>query len=273
MRASFIGILAGWAVAATLLAGGAGAAPPGGDAAPSTGAKAEALAHFIRAEDHFAKHEWHAALDEYNESLRRMRTNGAMASAAACLRQLERYDEALELYEELRHNPVQALSPRLETRVTIAMAELGGLVRTVEVTGDPPAGATLFVDGLSRGKLPLEKPLRLGVGTHVFSVKLEGFDEIKRTVVVKSGRPNVAELGAATKKGRLEVREQHGWALAVEVDGKPVEVDGKPARTPWSGLLDAGPHEVRLEGRVSSEALTACAAPGTTAMTDDPGAG
>jgi hypothetical protein len=109
----------------------------------------------------------------------------------------------------------------------------------------------------------------LSIGTYSIRVQKEGFDPILDFAEIKPRQLTVRELRPKSKKGRLEVREQHGWALTVEVDGKPV---GQTGPKPWSGLVDAGPHEVRLQGRVGLGALAACAGPGAARPTEDPAA-
>jgi hypothetical protein len=237
-------------IALVLLGGGAGAAPPAGGG----NAGAEATAHFNKGDEHFNKGEYREAYDEYRQSMSFKKTKAAMVNAASCLRQLGRYDEALEQYEELRRE-FPSLPAKFEEKVAPAMLELQGLVGTLILAGDAPPGAVLFVDDRLRGKLPLEKPLRISVGSHGVRVEKDGFDPIAGTVEVKAGQENVAQLQARVKKGRLVVSEKHNWALNVEVDGKDVGV------TPWKALVDPGEHQVRLHGYMGVEALAACEAP------------
>jgi hypothetical protein len=254
---------AGSAIAVLLLARTAEAQPahpppavpaPASDPQPSGNAEAEARAHFNTGNKHFDKGEYREAYDEFRKSLALMKTRAVMAAAASSLKQLGRYDEALDLYEQVRRD-FPNLPPTLEAKVAPAIAELQGLVGTLAIAGDAPAGASLFVDDRLRGKLPLAEPLRIAVGSHQIRVEKEGFDPITATAEVSPRQKSVAELRAKSRMGRLEVREKHNWVLEVELDGKNV------GKTPWEGMVEPGAHRVRLHGLVGLDALAECAAP------------
>ncbi|WP_437721672.1 PEGA domain-containing protein [Sorangium sp. So ce861] len=254
--------LVGWAIASGLIDFGAWAAPPAppGKAVQAgvSGDEAEARAQFQAGVAHFKKQEYPEALEAFRRSLWLKKNRNTMGNIALCLKQIGQYDEALEQYEEmLREYP--KLPPKVEALVAAEMAELSGLVGTLAVTGDAPAGAMLFIDNRLRGKLPLEKPLRVSAGSRAVRVEKEGFAPLGMTVDVKAGMESVAELVATSRKGRLVVSERHNWVLRVELDGKDVGV------TPWQGLVEAGQHEVRLHGFMRVEALAACEAPGVAA--------
>jgi hypothetical protein len=262
MRPFHTRAMAGWILALALLGFDAGAAPPAppGKAprAAVSSDEAEARDHFDKGVAHFDKQEYREALEEFRKSLELKKTRNAMGYAASCLKQLGQYDDALDQYEEMRRE-YPKLPAKTEETVAADMAELAGLVGTLGVKGDAPPGASLIIDDRLRGRLPLEKPLRLSVGRRVVRVEKEGFEPITMTVDVKAGQENVAELVAKSKKGRLVVSEMHNWALHVEVDGKEVGV------TPWQGLLDLGEHRVQLRGFMGVGALVACEAPATAA--------
>ncbi|XXT23238.1 PEGA domain-containing protein [Sorangium sp. So ce429] len=254
--------LVGWVFALGLLDFGARAAPPAppGKArqAAVSSEEAEARAHFEEGVAHFDKQEYREALEAFRRSLWLKRNRNTMGYIASCLKQLGQYDDALEQYEEMRRE-YPKLPPKIEAIVAADMAELSGLVGTLAVAGDAPAGASLFVDDRLRGKLPLDKPLRVSAGRRAVRVEKDGFAPLAMTVEIRAGKENVAELVAASRKGRLVVNEKHNWVLHVELDGKEVGV------TPWQGLVDLGEHKVRLHGFMGVEALAACEAPATAA--------
>jgi hypothetical protein len=225
------------------------ASPPESTSAPSTGAGAEAAAreHFKKGNAHFDRQEWPEALGEFREALALKRTRAALLNEASCLRQLGRYDEALDAYEALRRE-FPALLPRLEAQVAPAIAELQGLVGTLVVRSEAPAGAALFVDDRRRGTLPQATPLRLSVGSHAVRVESEGFEPMAGSVEIKPGRENAVELEAKSRQGLLRVSEKHNLVLDVEVDGTVV------GQTPWEGRLPVGDHQVRVHGFVPQEA-------------------
>jgi PEGA domain len=248
------------ALAIAVLGGAAGAQPL--PSAPGVAAKAageaEARAHFKRGDDFRDDKAWSEALSEYRQSHSFVKTKGAMANIALCLRQLGEYDEALDAYEALRRE-FPKLPAKMEAEVAPAMAELQGLVGTLVVTGDAPAGASLFIDDRLRGTLPLAAPLRLRRGHHALRVVKEGFAPIVAGFDIAAGKENVIPLEAKSREGRLRVSEKHNWVLEVEVDGKVV------GKTPWEGLVAPGDHAVRVHGFVRSRDLAECttAEPGT----------
>ncbi|WP_437672938.1 PEGA domain-containing protein [Sorangium sp. So ce131] len=249
--------MAGWILALGLLGAEADADPP--DIAAQvdvSGDEAAARAHFDRGVAHFDRQEYREAIEEFRKSLEHKKTRNAMGFVASCLKQLGQYDDALEHYEAMRR-AYPRLPPRTEATVAADMAELAGLVGTLVLTGDVPAGASLFIDDRLRGRLPLDRPLRLSAGSRAVRVEKEGFAPITRTVEVQAGRENVAELVARSRKGRLRVSERHNWPLEIEIDGKATG-----AVTPWEGLLDPGEHTVRLRGFLDVEALLSCDVPG-----------
>ncbi|WP_437758968.1 PEGA domain-containing protein [Sorangium sp. So ce1389] len=249
--------MAAWAVALGLL-GARAAAEPTDTAAQVdvSGDEAAARAHFDKGVAHFDQQEYREALDEFRKSLGHKKTRNAMGYAASCLKQLGQYDDALEQYEAMRRE-YPKLPPRTEATVAADMAELAGLVGTLVLAGDTPAGASLFIDDRFRGRLPLDKLLRVSAGSRAIRVEKEGFAPITMIAEVKAGRENVAELVAKSRKGRLRVSERHNWPLAIEIDGKRTS-----AVTPWEGLLDPGEHTVRLHGYLDAEALLSCEVPG-----------
>lgn len=242
----------GWLVIIALFCRDAVAGPTASTDA-SRSADAEAAAHFNKGDHYFNNGEYREAHDEYLQSLAFKKTRAAMVNAASCLRQLGRYDEALDQYDELRRE-FQTLPAAFEAKVAPALAELEGLVGMLVVQGDAPAGASLFVDDRFRAKLPLDKPLRVSIGKHRIRVEKEPFESILGITDVKAGQNNVVTLEARAKKGRLVVSEKHNWPLVVEIDGQDV------GTTPWMGLVSQGEHRVRLHGYMRADALATCEA-------------
>lgn len=251
--------LFGLAMVTALFARTAGAAPPPAPpppaaAVPPSDAEAEARAHFNKGNDYFEKQQWFEALGEFRAALSYKKTRATIVNEASCLKQLGRYDEALEVYEALLQE-FPDLTPQLEAKVIAAVQELRRLVGTVSVTGDAPAGASIYIDDRLRGKLPLPAPLRVGVGRRVVRVEKERFEPIVSAVTVDAGKETIAKLAATSRKGLLEVRERHGWALDIEVDGHTVGV------TPWEGLVDPGDHTIKVKGFLGLDTLAECALP------------
>ena len=225
--------------------------PPNAPASPED---AQARAHFKAGSEYFKNGDYREAYDEFRKAMALKKTRAVMGSVASSLQQLSRYDEALDLYEEmLRDYP--NTPAEFKSRVDTKIAELTKLVGTLSVAGDAPAGAELFVDDRPRGKLPLAAPIRVAQGLHAIRVVKESFDPIRASIEITPEKTNTVTLVATSRQGRLVLNEKHNWPLVVEIDGKEV------GATPWQGFVEPGEHRVRLHGYMSLEALAECAPP------------
>ena len=125
--------------------------------------------------------------------------------------------------------------------------DIAGVTGALNVSS-VPAGATVSVDGRSRGLSPIVLK-ELGPGIHIIQLDLDGYDEWKTTVDLAAG--NTSDLAVtlvpqtAGTAGFIAVSAQPGGALVV--------IDGRPAgRIPANASLRAGPfmpgtHEVIVE--------------------------
>ncbi|AUX38569.1 uncharacterized protein SOCE836_108160 [Sorangium cellulosum] len=210
---------------------------------PAANPVAEARAHFERGLDLYRQGAWEPALAEFLASRQDYPTWSATSSAALCLQQLRRYDEALALFETLLADFAQRLPPETRNAAQQAVVRLRGLVGTVDVA-DAEIGASIMVDGQHRGDYPLPAPLRVGAGSHVIRVYKDGFEPFETRVDVAGGQVVriLSRLQKLVESGRLRVTERNGKALDVLVDGYTV------GKTPWEGPLSPGQHTVVLRG-------------------------
>ncbi|MCA9620578.1 MAG: PEGA domain-containing protein, partial [Myxococcales bacterium] len=168
-------------------------------------------------------------------------------NAAVCLAKVEREDEALELYQELVGRMRDQLQADELAAIGPEMQRLRSLLGTVDVAGD--VGATLVIDGRSRGTLPLAGPIPIRPGAHDVRVLKEGFEVWSTAVDAKVGqvtalRATLKPLGAS---GRLVVTGPTGGELLV--DGAPL------GQLPFDGVLGPGPHVVQVVAGDSGSAL------------------
>jgi PEGA domain len=218
------------------------------DAAPSEELKEEARRHFEKGLVLKGERAWAAAVAELLLSRKLYPTRNATFHAADCLNELQRYEEALEMFETLlREFPKLPTEQKDEAQA--AIDRLRGLVGTLEITGAKP-GASIVIDGRDRGDYPPVNPIRVAAGTHTVRILKEGYTPFETSVDVAGGR--TAQVGAKllmlTESGRLKVSEQSGKALDVLLDGDIV------GRTPWEGMLSVGDHVVvlRSEGNLGT---------------------
>ena len=218
-------------------ASGASAAP-----AASEGAKKEeAKARFERGMTLFDRKVWDAALVEFLASRAAFPTRSNTQNAAICLRNLNRFDEALDTFEALVKE-FPSLSPTDKSAVEKEIGELQQLVGAIDIRTQE-SGAQITIDGRERGGTPTP-PLRVAAGTHVLRVYKDGFAPVEKRVAV-AGKETVAvdaKLEPLSQSGRLSVTEDGGKGAEVLVDNVVV------GKTPWQGLVATGEHVVFLRG-------------------------
>lgn len=204
--------------------------------------KADARGHFERGLSLFDEEAWDAALVEFQRSREIFPTRAATKNAAICLRRLHRFDEALDMFDNLlREFP--DLPPADKALVEREVSELRNRVGTVDIRMTEP-GATIVIDGRDRGTSPPPAPLRVSVGSHLVRVVKKGFSTFEKRVDVSGGQnvPLDVKLAALTQAGTLRVTEKGGRAVDVVVDNVVV------GQTPFEGPLPLGPHTVLLRG-------------------------
>jgi PEGA domain len=226
------------------------AKPGEGDAAPpSDASKAEARVHFEKGLALLGEEAWAAALAEFLLSRSLYPGRAATTNAAIALRKLQRFDESLDMYERLLRDFTN-LPPADRADAQKAIAELRGLVGTIEIAGAEP-GAAIVIGGQNRGEYPPVTPIRVSAGTHLVRILKEGFEPFEARTDVAGGQTAHidAKLRVLKATGRLRVKEINGASVDVIVDNVPVG-----SKTPWEGAVGVGDHTVMLrgEGKIGS---------------------
>lgn len=236
------------------------AAPPGAAVADES-KKAEARAHFEKGLSLLQQDALAAALAEFLISRELYPTRTGTFNAGVALRKLNRYDEALDMFETLLRE-FTTMSPEDRTEAQKQVAELRELVGTIEIKGAEP-GSAIVISGQSRGEYPPLNPLRVSAGSHVVRLVKEGFEPFETHTDVAGGRAATvtAKLKPLAASGRLKITERTGKVLEVFVDTAPV------GHTPWEGRQPVGTHtiELRSKGRMGTEPATIVVKNGETA--------
>ncbi|MGZ3422897.1 MAG: PEGA domain-containing protein [Polyangiales bacterium] len=210
-------------------------------ASATESAKDLAREHFARGIALFAEESWDAALSEFQQSRALYPTRNATKNAALCLRQLHRFDEALDMFETLLHE-FPDMPPEARAVVDKEMRDLRTLVGRIDVKSGV-GGASILIDSRPRGTVP-SAPIRVSVGTHVVRVIADGYLPFEAQVQVASGETAVvdAQMRQLEQAGFLRIAEATGQAADVIVDGVVV------GKAPWEGKLPVGAHAVALDG-------------------------
>ncbi|MBI4700326.1 MAG: PEGA domain-containing protein [Deltaproteobacteria bacterium] len=158
-------------------------------------------------------------------------------SAAYCLMQLGRLDEAIELYEELLTRFGNELGEG-RRELALRLQELRRRLGSIDVAAN--VNGALVVDGRLRATLPLLGPLRLMPGRHVVRIIMEGYETFEQAVQVRAGEtvPLDARLSPLRQAGRLVVQAAGSEGAELFVDGAPL------GSLPWEGTLPVGDHAV-----------------------------
>jgi hypothetical protein len=222
------------------------------EAAPSASAssigdvdkrKDVAKEHFLKGVDLMDKQAWDAALAEFMVALVAYPTSNTRKNAALCLQKLQRFDEALEMWQARLKQFGPQLTPAEMDASNKAILELKPLVGYLEIECDTD-GASVVIDGRERGRTPLGVPVIVSAGTRLVRIVKEGFVpfEAKPSVAGKATVKLEAHMEALVRSGRLRVVEEDGKVVDVLVDGVVV------GQTPNENVLPPGPHAVHLRG-------------------------
>lgn len=225
------------------------AAAPAPTAAPSAPAgglstearKEQARVHFERGIALSDEEAWDAALVEFARSRELFPSRGNTKNLALSLRKLQRFDEALDMYERLL-SEISNLSAQDKAFADKEIDELKKRVGVIEIQAE--AGASVTIGSRTRGTTPLPGGIRLSAGSHVVRVYKEGYVPFETRVDVLGGQTAKldAKLVQLAQAGKLRVSEQKGQQVDVEIDHTVV------GKTPWEGSLPPGEHTVVLKG-------------------------
>jgi PEGA domain len=203
--------------------------------------KAQAKMHFKRGLRLLGEEAWSPALAEFLKSRELYPTRVATNNVGIALRKLQRYDEALEMFETFLRDFKVPDEERQAAQVQIA--ELRGLVGTIDIVGAEP-GASIVVSSVDRGEYPPVSPIRVPAGTHVVRVVKDGYEPFETRVDVAGGAiaSVQAKMAQLRESGMLRVFERGGKKLDVVVDGVIMGL------SPWQGRVGVGEHMVLLRG-------------------------
>jgi hypothetical protein len=221
-----------------------------GSRAPPASAVEEARAELRKGLALFQAGDPERALGFFLRSRAIFPAKGNTLDAAICLDRLARYDEALELYEEVVATFGTAFNDDERTSVPRAMTALRGRVGSLVVLAN--VDGAVVVDGRARGKLPLAAALRVMPGRHQVRVLKDQYATFEQYVEVQLGAPVSidARLEPLQASGGLRVEDGTLPDALVLVDGVVL------GAAPWEGHLSPGDHLVSTRKGNSGSAPT-----------------
>jgi hypothetical protein len=201
------------------------------------------------------------ALDYFLRSRAAFPSGKNTINAALCLDRLGRFDEALELYEEVLTRFGSELDDESRAAMAPAMASLRQKVGSIDVSAN--VEGSVVIDGHARGKLPLTGPLRVLPGRHVVRVLKDGYATAEAITDVQLGHTARVDvkLDPLAAAGSLRIEDPSGAGAEVFVDRVSV------GTTPWEGTLGPGKHLVWIrKGDTGSAPTQAVVVQGQTVL-------
>jgi PEGA domain-containing protein len=152
---------------------------------PQTAEQKEADRHFKAGVALFKESKFAEALAEFERANELAPHPLVLYNIAACHRELSNYQDAVKFYNRFLKEGAGKVAP---ARLHTAQTELDGIMaRIASVTVVVADGTEVFLDGKSLGAMPIDMPLIVPPGEHVFSAKATGHKDAERKLRVASG--------------------------------------------------------------------------------------
>jgi hypothetical protein len=213
--------------------------PPPSPPAVQEDELARAKVHFQQGVALYNDGNFGAALAEFDEAYRLHPTPGVLYNIGLTQKSLFRYSEAIDSLERYLRDST-GLAPERRAEVQQLVNEMKALLADVTVEVTPP-GANITVDGRTAGQAPLAKPLGLAAGSHTIEASADGFQSLKKELLVTAGVAVAVKLAlvAIPKSGKVHITATAPDAM-VFIDGKPFGM------APVDAELAAGGHTLEV---------------------------
>jgi len=206
------------------------------DAAPPDARLDEAKSMFRRGVALLDAGDTERALEAFTRSRELVPSAKNTVNAAICLERLGRFDEALEMYEEVLGRFAANLDAEDRKSLAPVMAALRTKIGYLDLSSN--VDGLVVVDGRSRGRLPLTTALRVLPGSRRVRVVKDGYKTFEQTLSVAAGQTGTLDAQLEPLAGTGAVRIESGGNVPVDVF-----VDGaRIGATPFEGTLRAGSH-------------------------------
>ncbi len=155
------------------------------------------------------------ALESFQRSREIVPSGKNTANAAICLERLGRYDEALELYEQLLSQFSADLDSQDQTNLVPTMAALRERLASLDVSAN--VAGSLIIDDKPRGSLPRTTLLRVLPGQRRIRIEKKGFRTFEKILELRAGQTQVldAELEPEVEQSPKAVTSRMAMSKAV----------------------------------------------------------
>jgi tetratricopeptide (TPR) repeat protein len=176
-----------------------------------------ARAHFFRGVEYYEAGDYRSALLEFRRAFEISRNYRILYNLGRVNHELNQYADAIEAYETYLSTGRDEVEEERRAEVERDLESLRSRTALLTITVNVRE-AEVLVDNRVVGKSPLPKATRLDAGEHFITVRLDGYIQEERRIVVASGD---------TVKERLDLSEQRRAALPT-ASAKPDHLRASP---------------------------------------------
>jgi hypothetical protein len=209
----------------------------------------EADKRFTRGVELFSDEDYAAALAEFHWAYNLEPHYAVLYNIAVCYVKLGRYTDALKYYNQYLKDGgdkiPESRSKQVIDEIAYVKSLMGGLMIRTNVDH-----VTIMIDGNEMGKTPLDDPIMMAAGPHTVELALSGFMPVKEEVTVASGVSLEKSYTLTKDKRTSEVT-----IVATAPYAKVFVDDREMGKSPWTGDLQVGEHEIKVTAPGYKDAL------------------
>ncbi len=209
----------------------------------------EADKRFTRGVELFSEEDYAAALAEFHWAYNLEPHYAVLYNIAVCYVKLGRYTDALKYYDQYLEDGADKIpeskSKQVKDEIAYVKSLMGGLMIKTNVDY-----VSVVIDGKEMGKTPLADPIMMAAGPHTVELALSGFMPVKEEVTIASG--------ISLEKSYTLTKDQRTSEVTITATAPyaKVFVDGREmGKSPWTGELQVGEHEIKVTAPGYSDAF------------------
>jgi tetratricopeptide (TPR) repeat protein len=206
-----------------------------------------ARAHFRLGVDFYRERNFRAALIEFQRAYADAPNYKLLYNLGQASLELQEYAGAIDYLTSYLKEGGDEIAPERRAEVEQSIASLDSRIARVTITSNR-SGAEVYVDDTLVGRVPLDKPLRVGAGRHRFRAVREGLPPVERTADVAAQEERVIHL-------EFEDRAPAPAAASAPPAASIVRDDSSNSAVIWAGMATA----LLGAGAITMTVLTAIA--------------
>jgi hypothetical protein len=209
----------------------------------------EADKRFTKGVELFNEEDYPAALAEFLWAYNLEPHYAVLYNIAVCYVKMSRYTDALKYYNQYLEDGGSKIPESKTKQVMDEIAYIKSLMGGLMIKTNLDY-VTVLIDGKEMGKTPLADPIMIAAGPHTVELALAGYMPVKEEVTIASG--------VSLEKSYTLVKDQRTSEVTVIATAPyaKVFVDGREmGKSPWTGELQVGEHEIKVTAPGYSDAF------------------